>query len=117
MKLDNKSSDKENESKVFTNYYHSQLDSDLLNQSVEKAINDPKFLTSSLSLLEDMRFPTYKDKIINHVKKISNDENIIALFNTLSGSLEYKDITHIKNIIQSNIQQKIHLLKQRILTN
>lgn len=106
MKLDNKSSDKENESKVFTNYHHSQLDSDLLNQSVEKAINDPKFLTSSLSLLEDMRFPTYKDKIINHVKKISNDENIIALFNTLSGSLEYKDITHIKNIIQSNIPAK-----------
>jgi hypothetical protein len=106
LKLDNKSSDKENESKVFTNHHHSQLDSDLLNQSVEKAINDPKFLISSLSLLEDMRFPSYKDKIINHVKKISNDENIIALFNTLSDSLEYKDITHIKNIIQSNIPAK-----------
>jgi hypothetical protein len=63
-----------------------------------------------------MKFPTYKYKIINHVKKITNDENTIALFNTLSDSLEYKDIIHIKNILQI-FQQKIHLLKQRILTN
>ena len=106
MRLNNDSSDKDNDPKVFTNYHHSQLDSDLLNQSVEKAISDRKFLTSSLSLLKDMKFPTYKYKIINHVKKITNDENIIALFNTLSDSLEYKDIIHIKNILQSNIPAK-----------
>jgi hypothetical protein len=73
---------------------------------VEKAISDRKFLTSSLSLLKDMKFPTYKYEIINHVKKITNDENTIALFNTLSDSLEYKDIIHIKNILQSNIPAK-----------
>jgi hypothetical protein len=106
LKLDNDSSDKDNDPKVFTNYHHSQLDSDLLNQSVEKAINDRNFLTSNLSILEDMKFPTYKYKIINHVKKKTNDENIIALFNTLSDSLEYKDIIHIKNILQSNIPAK-----------
>lgn len=106
MRLKKDSSDKDNDPKVFTNYHHSQLDSDLLNQSVEKAISDRKFLTSSLSLLKDMKFPTYKYEIINHVKKITNDENTIALFNTLSDSLEYKDIIHIKNILQSNIPAK-----------
>jgi hypothetical protein len=106
LKLDNDSSDKDNDPKVFTNYHHSQLDSDLLNQSVEKAISDRNFLTSNLSLLEDMKFPTYKYKIINHVKKKTNDKNIIALFNTLSDSLEYKDSIHIKNILQSNIPAK-----------
>lgn len=50
-----------------------------------------------------MKFPTYKYKIIYHVKKITNDENIIALFYTLFDSLEYKDLKHIKNILQSNI--------------
>ena len=93
MRVNNDASDKDNDPKVFTNYHHSQLDSDLLNQSVEKAISDRKFLTSSLSLLKDMKFPT-------------NDENTIALFNTLSDSLEYKDIIHIKNILQSNIPAK-----------
>jgi hypothetical protein len=106
LRLNKDSFDKDNDRKVFTNYHHSQLDSDLLNQSVEKAFNDRKFLTSSLSLLKDMKFPTYKYKIINHVKKITNDENTIALFNTLSDSLEYKDIIHIKNILQSNIPAK-----------
>jgi hypothetical protein len=106
LKLDNDSSDKDNDPKIFTNYHHSQLDSDLLNQSVERAISDRNFLTSNLSLLEDMKFPTYKYKIINHVKKKTNDKNIIALFNTLSDSLEYKDSIHIKNILQSNIPAK-----------
>ncbi|MGZ5549475.1 MAG: hypothetical protein ACXW07_01590 [Nitrososphaeraceae archaeon] len=106
MRLDNDSSDKNNDPKVLTNYHHSQLDSDLLNQAVEKASSDSKFITSSLSLLKDMKFPTYKYKIINHVKKITNDENIIPLFYTLSDSLVYKDLIHVKNILQSNIPAK-----------
>lgn len=103
MRLHNDSSDKDNDPTVFMNYHHSQLDSDLLNQAVEKAISDRKFVTSSLGLLKDMKFPTYKYKIINYIKKITDDENIIALFYTLSDSLEYKDIIHIKNNLQSNI--------------
>ena len=103
LRLHNDSSDKDNDPTVFTNYHHSQLDSDLLNQAVEKAISDRKFVTSSLGLLKDMKSPTYKYKIINYIKKITDDENIIALFYTLSDSLEYKDIIHIKNNLQSNI--------------
>ena len=53
---------KNNDPKVFTNYHHSQLDSDLLNQAVEKASSYSKFITSSLSLLKDMKFPKYKYK-------------------------------------------------------
>ena len=100
MRLDNDSSDKDNNQTVFTNYHYSQLDSDLLNQAVEKAISDRKLVTYSLGLLKDIKFPTYKYKIINYIKKITDDENIIALFYTLSDSLEYKDIIHIKNNLQ-----------------
>lgn len=117
LRLHNDSSDKDNDQTVFTNYHHSQLDSDLLNQAVEKAISDRKFVTSSLGLLKDMKLPTYKYKIINYIKKITDDENIIALFYTLSDSLEYKDIIHIKIISKVIFQQTIHLRKQRIPTN
>jgi hypothetical protein len=103
LRLHNDSSGKDNDPTVFTNYHHSQLDSDLLNQAVENAISDRIFVTSSLGLLKDMKFPTYKYKIINYIKKITDDENIIALFYTLSDSLEYKDIIQIKNNLQSNI--------------
>lgn len=86
MRLHTDSSDKDNDPTVFTNYHHSQLDSDLLNQAVENAISDRIFVTSSLGLLKDMKFPTYKYKIINYIKKITDDENLIALFYTLSDS-------------------------------
>ena len=44
----------------------------------------------------------YRDKIIEHVQKFTNDNSTIALFYTLSDSLEFKDINQIKNILQSN---------------
>ena len=105
MKLNN-NPDKEDDTKVFASHHHSQFDSDLLNKAIEKAINDKEFITSSLDLIKDIEFPTYKYKIINHVQKLTNDKMIIALFYTLSDSLEFKDITHIKNVIETNIPAK-----------
>ena len=105
MKLIN-NPDKEDDTKVFASHHHSQFDSDLLNKAIEKAINDKEFITSSLDLIKDIEFPTYKYKIINHVQKLTNDKMIIALFYTLSDSLEFKDITYIKNVIETNIPAK-----------
>lgn len=105
MKLNN-NQDKEDDTKVFTSHHHSQFDSDLLNKAIEKAINDKEFITSSLNLIKDIEFPTYKYKIINHIQKLTNDKTIIALFYTLSDSLEFKDVTHIKNVIETNIPAK-----------
>lgn len=104
MKLNN--SDKEDDSKVFTSYHDSQIDSHLLNKAIEKAINDKEFINSSLDLIKDLEFPTYKYKIINYIQKKTKDTTIIALFYTLSDSLELKDISHIKNIIETNIPAK-----------
>jgi hypothetical protein len=104
LKLNN-ISDKDN-TEIFTSYHRSQFDSNLLNKAIEKAINDKKFITSSLNLIKDIEFPTYKYKIINHVQKLTNDKMVIALFYTLSESLEFKDIKHIKNILEANIPAK-----------
>ena len=104
MKLNN--SDEKDDTKVFTSYHHSQFDSNLLNKAIEKAINDKNFIISSLDLIKDMEFPTYKDKIINHIQKSTNDITKIALFYTLSDSLEFKDISHIKKVIETNVPAK-----------
>lgn len=104
LKLNN--SDKEDDSKVFTSYHDSKFDSHLLNKAIEKAINDKEFITSSLNLIKDMEFPTYKYKIMNYIQKHTKDITIIALFYTLSDSLEFKDIAHIKNVIETNIPSK-----------
>ena len=63
-------------------------------------------MNSSLNILKNSKFPMYRDKIIEHVQKFTNDNSTIALFYTLSDSLEFKDINQIKNILQSNFLAK-----------
>jgi len=63
----NNISDKDN-TEVFTSYHHSQFDSDLLNKAIDKAVNDKEFIISSLNLIKDLEFPTYKYKLINHAE-------------------------------------------------
>lgn len=92
--------------RVHYSYHSSQFDTALLNKALEKSIKDKEFLHSSLNLLKNARFPMYRDKIIEHVRKFTNDNTTIALFYTLSDSLEFKDINQIKNLLQSNIIAK-----------
>lgn len=96
----------DDETRVNYSYHNSQLNSALLNEAIQKAIKDKDFINSSLNLLKNVKFPIYKFKIIEHVQKLTNDKITIALFSTLSDSLEYKNIEQIRNIFQSNIPAK-----------
>ena len=96
----------EDANKIYASHHTSEFDSNLLNKAMEKAINNKDFLNSSLNLIKDINFPTFKTKIINAVKNSTNDLTTIALFYTLSDTLEYRDITQIKNILESNIPAK-----------
>ena len=91
---------------MYYSYHCSKFDTILLNKALEKSIKDKEFMNSNLNLLKNSRFPLYRDKIIEHVQKFTNDDTTIALFYTLSDLLEFKDIHQIKNILQSNIIAK-----------
>ena len=103
MHIDNYDDDK---TQVYYSYHPSRFDTALLNKALEKAIKDKDFINSSLNLLKNAKFPIYKNKIIEHVQKLTNDNTTIALFYTLSDSLEYKNIEQIRNIFQDNIPAK-----------
>jgi len=98
--------DNDDKTRVYYSYHSSNFDTALLNKALEKSIKDKEFMNSSLNLLKNAGFPMYRDKIIEHVQKFTNDDTTIALFYTLSDSLEFKDIHQIKNILQSNIIAK-----------
>ena len=98
--------DNDDKTRVYYSYHSSNFDTALLNKALEKSIKDKEFMNSSLNLLKNAGFPMYIDKIIQHVQKFTNDDTTIALFYTLSDSLEFKDIHQIKNILQSNIIAK-----------
>ncbi len=96
----------DDETRVYSSYHPSQFDNALLNEAIQKGIKDKEFINSSLSLLKNAKFPIYKFKIIEHVQQLTNDKITIALFQTLSDSLEYKNIEQIRNIFQGNIPAK-----------
>ena len=98
--------DDDEKTRVYSSYKNSQFDSVLLNEALQKGIKDKEFINSSLSLLKNVKFPIYKFKIIEHVQQLTNDKITIALFQTLSDSLEYKNIEQIRNIFQGNIPAK-----------
>jgi hypothetical protein len=101
-----KNNENDEKTRVYSSYHNSQSDSVLLNEALQKGIKDKEFINSSLNLLKDAKFPIYKDKIIQNVQKLTNDKITIALFQTLSDSLEYKNIEQIRNIFQANIPAK-----------
>lgn len=107
-----KNNENDEKTRVYSSYHSSQFDNTLLNDAIQKAIKDKEFINSSLNLLKDAKFPIYKNKIIQHVQKLTNDKITIALFQTLSDSLEYKNIEQIRNVFQAIFQQKIHLQEQ-----
>jgi hypothetical protein len=94
------------ETRVYSSYHPSQFDNVLLNEAIQKGIKDKEFINYSLSLLKNAKFPIYKSKIIEHIQQLTNDKITIALFQTLSDSLEYKNIEQIRNIFQANIPAK-----------
>lgn len=96
----------DDETRVYSSYHPSQFDKALLNEAIQKAIKDKDFMNSSLNLIKNARYPLYKNIIIEHVQRLTNDKLTIALFQTLSDTLEYKNIEQIRNIFLGNIPAK-----------
>src|SRR5215471_19461716 len=81
-------------------------DSESLNKAVDRAINDQNFLNTSINLLEDLNFPAFKNNIIDHVKKATNDPDVISLFESLDGYIQYKDQYHVQKALEVNDPKK-----------
>ena len=81
-------------------------DSESLNKAVDRAINDQNFLNTSINLLEDLNFPAFKNNIIDHIKKITKDPDVISLFESLDGYIQYRDQYHVQNALEVNDPKK-----------
>ena len=65
--------------------HDSTYDTDVINKAVEKGSRDPNFLSHAASLLAKMQFPAFKNNILEYIKKVTTDTNVIALFESLDG--------------------------------
>jgi hypothetical protein len=79
-----------------------------INRAIEKAARNPDFVNRALAQLAGLRFPAFKNNIVDHVKSTNMDkeEDIVALFESLDGYIEYRDEYHVQKAIEENVPAK-----------
>ncbi len=79
------------------------------NRAVEKAARNPEFVNRALAQLAGLRFPAFKNNIIDHVKSINTndeEEDVVALFESLDGYTQFRDQYHVQKAFEENIPAK-----------
>ena len=79
-----------------------------INHAIERAIKDDKFLNDALKSIESVEFPAYKNDIIDYVNNNNEniDKEIVSLFESLDGYIQYKNPYHVRKSIEQNIPKK-----------
>lgn len=95
------------------------VDSNSINQSVERAGKDRNFISKALENLSGLKFPAYKHKIIEHLKTNSADSETLALFESLNATMLYRDLYRVKKAFeQNNAEAKMeHQISDETRTN
>ena len=53
-----------------------------------------------------MQFPAYKNNILEYVKNVITDNEVITLFESLDGYIIFKDLHHVKKALEENNPEK-----------
>jgi hypothetical protein len=81
-------------------------DPERINRAVEKANSDPDFVDYAVGQLGGLRFPAFKQAIVDHAMSINADRDVVALFENLNGYMEFRDQYHLQKALQENIVSK-----------
>jgi hypothetical protein len=85
-----------------------------INRVIERAASSPDFVSHAVAKLSGLAFPAFKHNIIEHVRSINNtgdddkeqDDDIVALFESLNGYIQFRDPYHVQKAIEENIPSK-----------
>src|SRR5688572_186830 len=87
-------------------------DSARINRAIEKAARNPDFVNHAVAQLAGFRFPAFKHNIIDYVKSINagaekgkeeEKEDIVALFESLNGYIQFHDQYHVQKALEGNV--------------
>ena len=86
----------------------SVFDTVSINQALDRAIKDSKFVNDAITCIESIKFPAYKNDILYYLKNKNEniDKEIVSLFESLDGYIQYKDLYHVRKSIEQNIPKK-----------
>lgn len=81
-------------------------DAESINRATERAANDPIFIDFAVSQLKGLQFPAFKHNIVDYAKRINADSDVLALFESLNGYMEFHDLYQVQKSLQENSMQK-----------
>jgi hypothetical protein len=82
--------------------HHPTYDSNSLNRAVEKSTSDPNFLNNAIKSLEKMPFPAFKHNIIDYTTKVTSDKDVVSLFESLNGYIQFENLHQVRKAIEEN---------------
>jgi hypothetical protein len=84
-----------------------------INRAVERAARNPDFVNRAVAQLAGLTFPAFKHSIIDHVRSSINNthddeeqDDIVALFESLDGYIQFRDPYHVQKAFEENIPSK-----------
>jgi predicted esterase YcpF (UPF0227 family) len=81
-------------------------DAERINRAVERAVRDPDLIDHATGQLGGLQFPAFKHKIIDYAKSVNADQDVIALFESLDGYIEFRDQYHLQKALEENVIAK-----------
>lgn len=86
-------------------------DATRINRAIERAARDPDFVTHAVAQLAGLTFPAFKHNILDHIRKISSEKeeqekDVVALFESLDGYIQFRDQYHVQKAFEENIPAK-----------
>ena len=85
-------------------------DSTRINRAVERAATDPDFVNHAVAQLAGLSFPAFKHNILDHIRSINTsqerkkekEEDVLALFESLDGYIQFRDQYHVQKAFEEN---------------
>jgi hypothetical protein len=83
-------------------------DTERINRAIEKAASNPDLVNHAVAQLAGFAFPAFKHNIIDYVKRINAEEkeDIVALFESLNGYVQFRDQYHVQKALEENVPAK-----------
>jgi Protein of unknown function (DUF2795) len=82
-------------------------DTNSINRVIERASKEDNFISNAVSCIKEMRFPAYKKDIVDHAtRNVNADSDMLALFESLDGYIEYRDLYHVQKALEENNSEK-----------
>jgi len=91
------------------------FDATQINRAVQRAARDPDFVNRAVAQLAGITFPAFKHNIIAHIRSVNSrrneegqqdDDDIVALFESLNGYIQFRDSYHVQKAFEENIPSK-----------